>query len=58
MMNCKQATQMMSQSQDRPLIWQERIKLRFHLLMCNGCNNYNRHLRIISKTMKQLRDRF
>ena len=57
MMNCKQATQLMSQSHDRPINLVERIKLRFHLLMCSGCSHYNRHLSFIGKAMQQFRDR-
>lgn len=58
MMNCRQATELVSHSHDRPLSWHENIKLRLHLLICNGCNNYKKQLDIISKTMKQLRDRY
>ena len=58
MMNCKQAAQLMSHSHDRALSWRERLKLRIHLMLCTGCNNYNRQLNIISEAMKQLRGRF
>jgi len=37
MLNCKQATQMMSQGLDRRLGWRERLTLRLHLLICEGC---------------------
>ncbi|MDH5572955.1 MAG: zf-HC2 domain-containing protein [Gammaproteobacteria bacterium] len=57
MMNCKQATQLMSQSQDRPLSRRERISIRLHLLICSGCKNYNKQLTLISKSIKQLKDR-
>ena len=57
MMNCKQATHLISQSQDKSLGWRERIKLRLHLLICTGCSNYNKHMDFISKAMKQFRNR-
>ena len=57
MMNCKQATALMSQGQDRTLSRRERLALRLHTLMCRGCNNYNKQLAFIRKTMKQLRNR-
>ena len=57
MMNCKQATALMSQGQDRTLNRRERLALRLHTLMCRGCNNYNKQLAFIRKTMKQLRNR-
>ena len=58
MMTCKQATELMSQSQDRQLGRWERIKLRAHLLICNGCKNYNKQMAFISEAMKQLRDKY
>ena len=58
MMNCKQATQLMSESQDRSLSLWQRMALRIHLLICNGCRAYNKHLGFISKAMQQMRDRF
>ena len=58
MMNCKQATQLMSESRDRPLNFFQRMGLRFHLFICNGCRAYNKHLSFISKAMWEMRDRF
>lgn len=55
MMNCKQATRLMSQGQDRELSLSERLRLRFHLFICTGCTHYNKQLQMIGKAMKQLR---
>lgn len=57
MMKCRQATELMSQAQDRELRLRERIALRFHLIICRGCNNYNNHLAFIRNTMKRFVDR-
>ncbi|HEY9050329.1 MAG TPA: zf-HC2 domain-containing protein [Gammaproteobacteria bacterium] len=57
MMSCKHATSLMSQAQDRELKLSERMQLRFHLMMCTGCTNYNKQLHIISKAMKQIAHR-
>lgn len=54
MMNCKQATELMSQAQDRPLNRREKLALKLHLMMCKGCSNYNRHLGFIRKAIRQL----
>lgn len=54
MMTCKQATELMSQGQDRPLSFYERLRLRVHLLICRGCSNYNKHLGVIRTAMKRL----
>lgn len=47
MMNCKQATQLMSQELDRPLRWHERMALRFHVMMCDGCSNFRKQMDFI-----------
>ncbi|BCB27383.1 hypothetical protein SKTS_22690 [Sulfurimicrobium lacus] len=44
MLNCKQATALMSQEQDRPLDLKERLGLRFHVSMCAGCRNFRKQM--------------
>jgi len=52
MLNCKQATELMSRSQDQTLPLLKRLNLKLHLIMCRGCSNYNKQLAFIRKTMK------
>jgi hypothetical protein len=52
MMNCKQATQMMSRELDRPLRWNERLALRLHVMMCNGCSNFRKQMAFIRKACR------
>jgi len=40
MLNCHDATRLMSEAQDRPLKLSERISLKMHVMMCSGCNNF------------------
>jgi len=47
MLNCRQATELMSQEQDRPLTLVERLGLRLHVWICAGCNNYRRQMGIL-----------
>lgn len=58
MMNCKQATRLMSQGQDRQLTFPERMRLKVHLIICNGCANYNKHLKLIREAVKRLGNHF
>lgn len=44
MLSCKQATELMSQEQDRPLDFKERLGLRFHVAMCTGCRNFRKQM--------------
>jgi hypothetical protein len=57
MLKCKQATELISQSQDRDLTLQERIRLKFHLFICTGCTNCNKQIKLIHQAMGQLRNR-
>lgn len=44
MLNCHDATFLMSQRQERRLSFSERMKLRLHMTMCRGCANFDRQL--------------
>jgi hypothetical protein len=54
--SCKEATQLVSQGLDRRLGLLERVALRLHLAICNGCRNFSRQMRLVRKAMKQLAD--
>lgn len=52
MMNCKQATQLMSEKLDRPLQTKEKVSLGIHTTMCAPCRQFGlqmEELRDISK---------
>lgn len=44
MLNCHDATFLMSQSRERKLTFSERMKLRLHVGMCSGCANFERQV--------------
>lgn len=54
MLSCKEATHVMSAAQERELGLRERIALRLHLLMCQGCTNYHHQLDLIRKACAHL----
>jgi len=54
MITCKEVTHLISEGQDRRLSLSERIGLRLHLMMCNGCRNFDAQLRLIRKACQQL----
>lgn len=56
MLTCKQASQLVSQSLDRPLSWSERVQLRFHLLICNACQRFKQQLSQLLKAIQQLKN--
>ena len=57
MMNCHDATNLLSQAQDRPLRPTERIGLRLHVLLCRGCARYAHHLAILRAACRHLAGR-
>lgn len=52
MMNCEQATQLLSESQERKLGTSERTVLRMHTWMCTGCRNFGGQLGFLRQAMK------
>lgn len=44
MLNCHDATQLMSEAQERPLKFGEKMALRFHVGMCSGCRNFGKQM--------------
>ena len=57
MLNCRQATQLMSESQDRPLATGEKLALKLHTLMCKGCRNFEQQLPVIRLIARRYADR-
>lgn len=44
MINCRNATRLLSDAQDRKLSLQERTALRLHLMMCSACRNFGKQM--------------
>ena len=49
--NCKEASQLASDAQERPLSLSEKIGVYIHLLICKPCSNYNKHLKFMRKAI-------
>ncbi len=59
MLNCKEATRLMSEAQDRQLSMGEKLQLEMHLAMCRGCRNFREQmdfLRLACRRFMQRRD--
>lgn len=52
MMNCKQATQICSESLERSLKTAENLELKLHLAICSGCRNFNRQMQTLRDLAK------
>ena len=55
--NCKHTSELLSQSQDRLLTLPEKIRLHLHLMLCDGCRNFNRQLELMRAALRRYRDR-
>ena len=56
MLNCKEVSMLLSQAQDRPLGLGERLRLRLHLALCDGCTNFRRQLVLMRAAIRRYRD--
>jgi len=55
-LSCKDASELLSQAQERALGRYERFKLRLHLIVCDGCSNFLRQLDFIRAAVRRYRD--
>ena len=52
MMSCKEVVMAVS-SEDRPH-WRRKIAIRFHLMICEHCSKFAKHLEILKSGIKAL----
>jgi hypothetical protein len=53
MLNCHDATQLMSQSLERKLTFGERVALKVHLTICGPCRNCAKQLMILRQAARR-----
>lgn len=53
MLSCKEATHLLSQSQDRKLTLSERLQLEIHLAICKGCTNFKDQMTFLRAACKR-----
>jgi hypothetical protein len=54
MLSCKQASQLISFSLDRPLTLRERIALQLHLIICKYCKRFSQQIQSMRVAIKQM----
>ncbi len=54
MLTCKDASQLISERQERPLTLRERMGLRLHLLICAYCRLYERQVNLMRRALHEL----
>ncbi len=53
MLNCREATELISKSLDRSLSLSERLRVTIHLLVCRACTRYRAHLRFLRRSVRE-----
>jgi Putative zinc-finger len=57
MIDCKKASEMMSEGMDRELTFGERFSLKFHVLLCGICRRAGGQMRFIHTASSKFDDR-
>jgi hypothetical protein len=52
MLDCKQSSQIISLSLDRPLTMRERFALKLHLLICKYCKQFSQQIQTLRVALK------
>lgn len=53
MLTCKEVSKLVSQSLDRRLSLVERVGLRMHFLLCEGCRQFREHMAFIRRACQR-----
>ena len=53
MLSCFKATQYISLSHERQLVFSEKAALRFHITLCSACRKFNKNSKTLSKAMAE-----
>ena len=54
MLTCKEVSRLVSQGLDRRLGFAQRVRLRVHLAVCDGCTNFSRQMQLLRKAVQRL----
>lgn len=56
MLNCKQASELVSQSLDQQLSWSNKWQLKLHLLMCRYCKRFYTQMLAMRQSFKAMHE--
>lgn len=55
---CRQVTELISAGMDQDLSFAQRMRIRFHVMMCKGCTNYEKQMAVLRSASRVFMDRF
>ena len=53
-LSCQHASRLLSQRQDEPLPFGQRLRLRLHLMICDACTNVSRQFAALRLALQRL----
>ncbi len=53
MKSCKEISKLVSQAQDKPLTFMEKMSLRMHTFICGNCRSFEKNIAFIHNAMKE-----
>ena len=53
-LTCKEVSHLVSQGLDRRLSLWERVRLRVHLAICEGCTNFSKQMQFLREAVSKL----
>jgi predicted anti-sigma-YlaC factor YlaD len=56
-LTCREVTHLVSEGLDRKLGRWERLRIRLHLAICDGCTNFSRQIAFLRRAIRQLGSR-
>lgn len=56
MVTCKEVSKLLSQAQDKSPGFRVRFNLRLHLMLCDGCTNFQKQLEFIRIALRKYRN--
>jgi hypothetical protein len=51
---CEQAAKLSSQAMEQPLTPAQRLRLRLHLMMCEGCTGFTRQIDFLRRASRKI----
>lgn len=54
---CREVTALVLKSQDQPLRWTERLRIRSHLVLCGACTRFAAQMRVMQDSLASWRER-
>lgn len=52
LINCRENSQLVTLSPDRPLSWKDRLAMRIHLIICENCARFARQMWMIREWLR------